>query len=359
MNLSTIVTILTAGLVLAATHAGAAEPRKGHSDYLASLTARSLKAGFPADSVRLLDVAPGPGREATAKALLERLSQASGGRRLKLTGLKPAAKDRRLQTYLGERGYFEVAGDGSKLRARAAIDDPKEIERAGTTRLEKNELEQLGRRFIGDTLAPFVKVGKDETLTFLGVRYLYNGEASAAEAKSQERERVIANIAIFGREVAGVPVVGSGSKVAMWFDNARQPVGFDVDWPVYRISTRVQKALPQPELARRVAATTVPLEGAKGATVRRFECGYVDLGATRRAKQLQAGCSIAFEGRGEGGEAWARTEYVPAGAQVLKEARWPLASALATGDTGNTADAKFQRYLNGPKAPASAPPAKE
>jgi len=360
MHISKIATLLTAGLVLAATTLSAAEPRKGHSDYLASLTESSLKKGLPTRNVRLLEVAPGPGRDAAAKAILARLDRGDLGRRLKLVDLKAGSADRRVLSFLGEAGYLDVIADGSKLRVRGAIDNAKEIERAGAGRIEKKELEDLGRRFVREALSPLVKLGKGETLTFLGVRYLYDGEAGTeAAATSQERERVIASIAIFGREVAGLPIVGSGSKVAVWFDNSREPVGFDVDWPVYRVSSRVQRVLSQTELARRVAATTVPLGGTKDTTVRRFECGYVDLGATRRTKVMQAGCSITLEGRGEGGEAWGRTEFVPAGTCVLKEARWPLANALATGDVVNTGTEKFQRYLNAPKAPNEAPPTKQ
>jgi len=359
MHISQIVTVLTAGVVLATTTLSAAEPRKGHSDYLASLTERSLKKAFPARKVRLLEVAPGPGRDAAAKAILARLERGDLGRRLKLADLKPGQADRRTLSFLSEAGYLDIIADGSKLRVRGAIDDVKKIERAGAGRIEKKELEELGRRFVGEALSALVKLGKNETLTFLGVRYLYDGEAGTEAVVSQEREQVIASIAIFGREVAGLPIVGSGSKVGVWFDNSREPIGFDVDWPVYRVSSRVQRVLSQTELARRVAATIVPLGGTKDTTVRRFECGYVDLGATRRTKIVQAGCSIAFEGRSEGGEAWGRTEFVPAGTRVLEEARWPLANALAAGDVVNTGTERFQRYLNVPKAPDEAPPTKQ
>ena len=218
MHTLPITIAFTASLVIAATTLSAAEPRKGHSDYLASLTENSLKKGFPARSVHLLDVVPGPGREVAAKVVLGRLNRGELGKRLKLDNLKPGPADRRVLSFLGESGYVEVMDDGSKLRVRAAIDDPKEIARAGNKRIEKKELEELGRRYVRGSLAPLVKLGKGETLTFLGVRYVYNGEASMeGAAKTPEREHVVANVAIFGREIAGLPVVGSGSKVAVWF----------------------------------------------------------------------------------------------------------------------------------------------
>lgn len=333
---------------------GAAGPRRGHSDYLASLTARAMREGFARESVPLLAPVAGPGREVVARRLLARVggSQASFSPRLQLGALKPGPPDRRVLSYLGDAGYVEVFADGTKLRVRGNLDDPKEIERAGGAQLEKSELESLGMRFVREALADFVKVGERESVTFLGVRYLVNG---GAEPEGKETVQSVASIAVFGREINGIPVVGSGSKVAVWFDNSRQPVAFDVDWPVYRLTGQTQRVLARDALTERVTRTTVPLQGAEAVSVRRFECGYVDLGATRRGPSIQSGCSIAWERRGRDGVVSAHLEFVPAGTQVLKESRWPLASAIAAGKTINTSSPDFLRYLGGPKAPGQAP----
>ena len=336
----------------------AAEARRGHSEYLASLTARSLREGVGRESVPLLTPVAGPGRPVVAKRLLALVggTQASLGPRLLLGDLKQGAPSRRSIAYVGAKGYVEVHADGTRLRVRGNIDDPKEIEKAGSARVEKADLESLGQRFVKESLREFVQLGASESLTFLGARYLVNSGAQADA--NRETEQVVASIAVFGRAVDGVPVVGSGSKVAVWFDNARQPVGFDVDWPVYRASGRTQRVLAPGPLAERVAKTTVPLKGTDLAKVLRYECGYVDLGATRRGTVIQAGCSIAWEsGQGDDGVS-AHTEFVPAGEQVLKERRWPLASAVAAGRLLNIASPEFLRYLGGPKPPGEAPPAK-
>jgi hypothetical protein len=334
--------------------AAAAEPRRGHSEYLASLTQRSLREGLGRESVRLLATVRGGGREAIGRRLLGQVGAETGslGRRLRLTGLKAAPPGRKSVSWFSDEGYLQVFADGTKLRVRGNVDDPRELERAGGAKLDKKQLEELGRRFVKSALSEYVKLGTTETLSFLGVRYLVDDNA---RPEAQATEKVVANIAVFGREVDGIPVVGSGSKVAVWFDGNREPVGFDLDWPIYRISSRVQKVLARQELARRVAQATVPLQGGDGVTVRRFECGYVDLGATRRGATIQAGCSLAWEARGPEGEVAAHTEFIPAGVRVLKEARWPLAAAAAEGRIVNTASAEFIRYLRGPKAPATTP----
>lgn len=347
--------LVAALLAFRALSAGAAEPRRGHSEYLASLTERSLREGFGRDSVPLLAPVAGPGRDVVAKRLLERVGgkQTVLGPRLALGALKAAPRDHRVTSYIGDAGYVDVFADGTKLRVRGNLDDPKEIEKAGGTRLEKADLEALGRRFVKEALGNLITVGSQESLTFLGARYLVNGGADVDAKK--DTQQVVANIAIFGREVNGIAVVGGGSKVAVWFDNSRQPVGFDVDWPAYRPTARVQRVIAQKALAARVAKTTVPIEGPEAARVRRFECGYVDLGATRRSATIQAGCSIAWENRGEGGEISAHSEFVPAGESVLKEKRWPLATAVAAGRIIDTASPEFVRYLGGPKPPGDAP----
>jgi hypothetical protein len=331
----------------------AAERRKGHSEYLESLTSRSLREGVGRDRVALLAPVAGPGRAVVARRLLEVSGKdARFGRRLQLGRLKADRADTRITSYAGQGGYLDVFADGSKLRMRGNIDDPRELEAAGTVRLEKGELETLGRRFVGDALRELVPLGANESLTFLGVRHLVNSERSVHDRTSTHR--TVANIAIFGREVQGVPVVGSGSKVAVWFDNARQPVGFDVDWPVYRVTERIQDVLTPRALAERVAKTTIPYEGGAG-QLSRFECGYVDLGATRRGKTVQAGCAISWESAGPEGETVARVEFVPAGAQVVEEPRWPLAAAVAAGQAVNVTSPDFAKWVVGPKAPVDAP----
>jgi hypothetical protein len=164
---------------------------------------------------------------------------------------------------------------------------------------------------------------------------------------------VLAAVAIFGRTIDRVPVVGSGSKIAVWFDNARQPVGFDVDWPTYR-SAREHRLLSAAELRRRVEATTAAPEGEPSIAVDRFECGYVDLGATRRDRVVQAGCSITYRGSGRG-ETWAKIDFVPAAREVLRERRWPLANALADGVEVKVGSAEYDRYVDQVEPPLPAP----
>jgi hypothetical protein len=311
--------------------------RTGHSDYLLSLTRRAMQQGFGKESVMLLAPERGPGREVVASRLRTLLTQSGGrfGHRLMATDLKETQSDRRILSYVGEDSYLEVYTDGTKFRFRGNLDDPKEIERIGTQgKLGQSELESLGRRFITEALGSLVKVGAGESITFLGTRHLMHG---GSDENGVGHDKVIANIAIFGRELNGIPVVGSGSKIAVWFAADREPVGFDVDWPAYKVTQAAQDILPRDRLRERVDAfITVPSDSSMS-RVTRFECGYVDLGVTKRGGQIQAGCAVFYVDRDRPANSaaetltWARVEFIPAGVQVLKDDQWPLTNLIATG----------------------------
>jgi hypothetical protein len=333
----------------------AAKQRPGHSEYLVGLTRRALREGFGKDDVLVLEPERGPGRERVARELLNLASRASGplGPRLTARELKPARSDDRNSAFVGPFSRLKVFADGTKFRLRGNIDDREEIKRAlSAGMIQKDELEKIGRRFIDHALRDFVKLGSEESIVFLGAKYLR--EESGSDDKKHYTDHVVANIAIFGREVRGVPVIGTGSKIAVWFANDRQAVGVDVDWPVYKATRKSQKVLSRERLFERVQNLTVAPRGSDRAAVSRFECGYIDLGATKRGSGIQSGCAIHYEGR-EGGTAWARIEYVPAGEQVLADPKWPVARLVAEGKKMNTDSLDFIAYASTKKAPPMAP----
>jgi hypothetical protein len=160
------------------------QQESGHSDYLVSLTRKAMANGFGAESVMLLAPERGPGREAVAKELRGMLTQYRLGRATNGSDFKETQYDKRILSFVGERSYLEVYTDGTKVRFRADLDDPKGAAQTGSHRkLDKEALETLGRRFIGEALRSVVKVGGNESLTFLGVRYLHQGGGDEYERK--------------------------------------------------------------------------------------------------------------------------------------------------------------------------------
>jgi len=334
----------------------AVKPRRGHSEYLVGLTRKALREGFGKEAVLLLQPGRGPGRDAVVRQLMAVAARRGNpfGPRITAAGLQAARTDKRNTAFVGPNSSLKVSADGTRFRFRGNIDDPRELERARASgrMIEKDELEKIGRNFIKEALRDFVKLGSEESLTFLGAKYLRD-ESISPDGKSQEE--VVASIAIFGREVRGVPVIGGGSKVAIWFANDRKPVGFDVDWPVYQPLRTRQGVLARGQLFERVRATAIAPEGSGGRSVERFECGYVDLGASKRGAGVQAGCAIHYASRNDDGTLTARVEYVPAGDKVFEDPKWPLATLIARGMTINTDTPEFIKYASTTRAPNTAP----
>jgi hypothetical protein len=230
-------------------------------------------------------------------------------------------------------GTLEVFGDGTRLRFRGDIDN--ENERAKTAQLPKlssDELESLGRAFISRGLGDIVKLGRDESITYLGSKYLKNGGSNLEG--TIRTEEVVANIAVFGREVNHIPVAGPGSKLAIWFANDREPVAFDVDWPTYIRTKAYQEILPRERLIERINLATQVSNPADAPSVR-IECGYIDQGGEKRGAVIQGGCSVSYEGLSgppnAAGErmSWGRIQMVPAAIKVIADAKWPLAKHIA------------------------------
>jgi hypothetical protein len=304
------------------------------SEYRKRLNERSLNEGFSRQEAGTLAITVTSERKGQSDRIIE---LAKSGRLGKLLGLSfeaPTQDGRKTTSFVSEQGYLQVYADGSHFKLRGDLDKVTPVEsNGGKEKVELGRLEQLGREFIEGPLSSVVKLQENDNLTFLGARYLRQGGASIRDAKSTEF--LVANIAIFGREVNGMPIIGSGSKIAVWFTPEEKVIGVDVDWPQYKPNEKTEKLLPKDELRRRIEAAAVPLTGAQNVTVRRLECGYVDLGATRRnaATPIQPGCSIAYQGSGEDGKApaFGRIEFVPAAEVVYPDEHWPLATALARG----------------------------
>lgn len=299
------------------------------SAYRRSLSAQGLRDGFPRSTVTVLKPRSGPGREEVAKRLLAILPSLRKGRKGMIATSEFNQKrqdDDRVLSYVGEKGYWEIYDDGTKFRFRGEIDRPDQTRGASETSppspLTETELESLGRDFI-QSLSDLVPLGPGESLTFLGTRVLKNGGVDLRGSWTQE---VVAHIAIFGREVSGIPVIGRGSKIAVWLDRRRLAVGLDADWPVYETTPIQQNILPWEELKRRVETAATSLAGSPDRTISRFECGYVDLGSKKRSDHVQAGCAVFYDGRG-----WARFAFVPAGVEVLEDRHWPLADWIVKG----------------------------
>ncbi|MFP6663905.1 MAG: hypothetical protein VCC00_06890 [Deltaproteobacteria bacterium] len=230
-----------------------------------------------------------------------------------------------LIAYGEDDAYFEVYRDASKVRFRAGTDLVEQM--ASPDRASLNELEARGRQVLGTELRAIVPTTGGDQPVFLGARYMTETETEIQTGVTSSR--VVANIAIFGREINGIPVVGPGSKVALFFSGTGALVGFDVDWPPYKVLRKRQATLKIDEVRQRFAEfarAEVPLlQSSSNLNLTRFECGYVDLGhRKRKGQKIQAGCVAQVDGRSADGRfRIAYSEVLPIGARVQRDRNWP------------------------------------
>ena len=319
-------TMAVAGACVMALGFGPAVARAGDSQYRTVLSETSLRAALGERTVPLLEVVPvNGGREAQLGRLTSFLAT-SPDRRIHGRGAStPISSDRTTLVAASDKSwYLRVSGDGSKFTYRGNIDDRDEIEAARRApHLTAADLERLGRAYIGTSLRSLVPVGEGERLTFLGTKVLREG--SATEAQQEFTSEVVASMAIFSREVMGTPVIGPGSKVVVWFSNTGEPVGFDVDWPEYRVTAQRQATLSVAGVRDRMARfADHPLEQIER-DLSRFECGYVDLGVHKRGDTaIQTGCTAFHDGRTAEGLRHAFIEVLPIGMPVVTDPAWPV-----------------------------------
>ena len=203
------------------------------SPYRKSLTERSMKEGFGRDEVNTFTFVAASDRGKTAERLRDKASSGDLGKLLALSFDKPTQDGKKTVSFVAEQGYLQVYADGSRFRLRGDLEKVKPVEaNGGKERIEIERLEKIARDYVQGVLKAFVSLQDGETLTFLGSRYFRQGGGSVTGDKG--KEYLVANIAIFGREIDGVPVVGSGSKIAIWFTPEAEVVGVDVDWPQYK-----------------------------------------------------------------------------------------------------------------------------
>lgn len=307
------------------------------SRYRAQLTEISFRGALGERSVPLLDVVPPEGRRDGQLKRLQAMVAASPDRRIHVRNPGRTRSSNRSTILFAsdESWYLEVMGDGSRLRYRGNIDDRKELEQdRAVGRLEMEALERLGRNYVTQQLASLVSIPEAEKLVFLGTKYLREGSASADDGTFTSE--VVSNIAIFGREVQGTFVAGPGSKIAVWFSNRGEPVGFYIDWPTYRVSQATQATLGINDVLDRISRYADNPLGLIQTNSNRFECGYVDLGVfKRKGAPIQTGCLAHHDGPLTSplmdDLIYASIEVIPIGVRVVPDPAWPVTSFIAAG----------------------------
>ena len=181
------------------------------SPYRKSLTERSKKEGFGRAEAKTLSVVVTSDRGKTAERLRKEASSGTLGKLLALSFDKPSQNGKKTVSFVAEQGYLQVYADGSRFRLRGDLGKVKPTEaNGGKERIEIHRLEKIARDYVQGPLKEFIGLQDAEALTFLGSRYFRQGGGSVAGDKG--KEYLVANIAILGREIDGIPVVEAGRR---------------------------------------------------------------------------------------------------------------------------------------------------
>lgn len=301
------------------------------SAYRHEQTASSLESALGGRTVALLKAKRPKGGSQRRFAAIEALLAEYAG------SLTIAARDSdSIVARSVDGSYLEVDRDASSFRFHLSPDHATSL--SSSVRMGNAEIESRGRAILEGVLAELYTAVPESApglqAVFLGSRYLVEDTGSVETGEVEER--VVANIAVFGREVDGVPVVGPGSKIAVFLSGQGGLIGLDVDWPEYKVLRKKQITLGIDQVRARFAEHAneqIPFPGANvesGMELQRFECGYVDLGARKRkGAKIQAGCFAQVTGRSSGGEfRQAFSEVMPIGTRPEKDKRWPVTSLI-------------------------------
>lgn len=304
---------------------------------------RSAEVGLGRPQIELLARVSGRGREAVAEAVLQRFAAADTAMTAHPAWRRETTNDR--LEIAGEDWVLTISGDGTSVsyHNEGLHLSKQEHARPVAERLSQGELERLGRRFIAERLEGLIEVGPGEEIFPLYTEFEISGGGSTEEGAVPEPEEVVASAVVFSRTIDGIPIVGAGSKIGVVFANDGVPVGFDFDWPQYRLSGTQQRVLPLDAILERTAKlASLPL-GSPEVTISRFDCGYYDPGIRHRDPEapVQAACFVqALQTTIVDPEVHRRdpasghlragvAEMIPAGVTVEPDRHWPQALAVA------------------------------
>ncbi|MES2353203.1 MAG: hypothetical protein V4568_02180 [Pseudomonadota bacterium] len=308
----------------------------------AAIAGNSAKYGLGVSDVALLRRDSGPGASVRVDQLLKQFSASTDP--ITTRGIFKTERGEQKTNVIGEGWSLSVFGDGSRMKYRnyAYLDGPNNKPLPLTSRLSQDALEKLGRNFVATKLGQFAVLGRGEALIPYFTQFQVGGGGSTEPGVKSVAEEVFANTVIFARSVNGIPVLGPGSKIAVIFANDGQPVGFDLDWSSYQVSTARQKAATLTDIQSR-AKKVFPFDlSAADTKTTRFECGYFDLGARKRDVNapIQTACLVHANKRqivdkvayskdpNSGHTVAAYMSPVPAGATIERDTNWPEALLL-------------------------------
>jgi len=229
------------------------------------------------------------------------------------------------------RWHLLLSDDGraGKLNHDEGVSDCAEL---GEKRSDV-EMASIGEAFVLEKLQSVVQLAVGEQIVFNGAKHQYRRSASLDGRVN--RLEYCGSTVEFGRRVAGLAIVGPGSKVRIDLDFRGSVTGFVFDWPQY-VETGVKQAvLNLGDINARAPQSEISASG-NWSVVARMECGLFDPGYKRRIAggPIQSACVYHMRHRkvdstGQNTES-ASIHVVPAGVTLIKDPSWRYLQALCT-----------------------------
>ncbi|WP_394822037.1 hypothetical protein [Pendulispora albinea] len=247
----------------------------------------------------------------------------------------------RLDILANDGSAAEYSNDDARGRARALATD-------ATKAMTPSALESAGRAFIASKLTSVIVLEPGETLVPETVAYR-SDSGGKTDGSGETTTVVSANRVVFSREINGIPVVGTGSKIILTFLSDGSVESFRYDWPKYALTGRVQTSAPIGNILQRIQKVVGAREDVHGlqpifmpsqvtadtridlgadVQLERLACGYYDPGFTVRESVgvVQAGCyyhAVHYQGGSQGVVSAGLSGAVPASVQAERDDAWP------------------------------------
>jgi hypothetical protein len=315
-----VVGMLIVGALLAMSRPAGA----GDSSYRRSVKAKSRALALARRGVAVLERQPGPGRDHVFSALAARFATEGAPVTTASPERSSSDSDARIAVGPGGSWFLEVRGEGDWVRYRnsdylTSFENPVLEEP-----LSVSEVERCATAFLESSVPELVPMTQSEELRAWTTSYLRD---VGTDASGELREVMLAAKIVLSRVINGVPVLGSGSKVAVIVANNCEVVGFDVDWSTFGASGRIITTVPLAQVRTRLSA----IRGGAAGPEASLECGYYDPGAdgSPRSVLLQTACISATVPMvsADGLQMPTLIRIAPAGRDVEFDPGWPTLAA--------------------------------
>lgn len=218
----------------------------------------------------------------------------------------------------------DETGSSGELYRGSVADAPIAVQ----NKRDDEDLVETARLIVENQLAPAVGI---DTSELFPIKVRHQLHTSGSRSGGSVTRQLVSSEVIFGRKIAGVPVVGPGSKVFVELSPQGSLVSFKFDWSQFTPTGELAAPAPVAVILQR-ANTHTRATVTTVAEYDVFECGYYDGGASDGSSILQSGCLAQRVVRDADGHVLqAFEEAIPAAAVVKADARWPLAAKLSGG----------------------------